>query len=263
MRLRSNLHRSMAYAALVLGFLALVYASTLAFSLPFFLLAIALLTSSAVLLKLGDWLLPSLLSKAMLHPVYEDIEFLEDAILVWEEDGYSASGFLELSIARSIADMKENEKTLFISAFHNFLASADYGFKISLVMAPENISQELTRVRVKAEELLYKAAKARADGDRLREKKLEEERRYWKDQEKRLASERPFDIAFYAQVTAKAPEAEAALARMRAERKKITGGLASSLGVDAIIVKGRDLYKYARLNLVVPPTSKELKRLEW
>jgi hypothetical protein len=50
---------------------------------------------------------------------------------------------------------------------------------------------------------------------------------------------------------------------MRAERRRLAGGLASSLGVDALVVRGRDLYKYAEMDLLVPAGRAELKELEW
>ena len=261
--MKASLDRYVAYSSLALGFIALVVGASMGFSASFFLISIAMLSASAVLLKVGDWLIPALLAKGMLFPVFEGIEFREDAILIPQEDGYSATGFLEMRVLRSVADMNESEKSLFISAFHNFLASVDHGFKLCLVAAPVDLSKELLRVRTKADELLYKAARARAEGDRVKERKLEEERKYWKDLEKRLASERPFDIVFYLQVTAKAAEEEAALAKMRAERRKLAGGLASSLGVEAVVVRGRDLYKYAWLDFLVPGCSKELKEMEW
>jgi hypothetical protein len=252
-----------AYSALVLGFLVMVLGASMGFSAPFFLAAIALLCVSAVLLKVGDWLVPALLARGMMFPAFEGLWFKEDAVVVPKEDGYSATGYLELRILRSVADMKESEKSLFISAFHNFLSSTDHGFKLCLVAAPVDVSKELTRVRVKAEELLYKSSKARAEGDKVKERKLDEDRKYWKDLEKRLAKERPYDIAFYLQVTAKAVEEDAALARMRAERRKLAGGLASSMGVDAVVVKGRDLYKYGGIELLVPVNSWEMRGLEW
>jgi hypothetical protein len=254
--------RYAAYSTLGLGGLCLAYAAS-SFSPQLLLASIFLLSSAAVLFKTGDWIIPAVLSKAGLSPVFKKLEFREDAILVKVEEGFAATGFLKLKVGRSVADMKEGEKTLFISAFNNFLASAEHGFKLSLVASPVDVSKALTQVRVKADELLYKASRAREEGDDARAKKLEEDRRYWKDLERRLASERPFDIAFYLQVTAKAPEEEAALARMRSERRRLAGGLSSSLGVDALVVRGRDLYKYARMDLLVPTEGEELRELEW
>jgi hypothetical protein len=254
--------RYAAYSSLGLGALCLVYAAS-AFSPRLLLASALLLSSAAVLFKTGDWAIPALLSRVGLFPAFEGLVFREDAVLVKAGEGFAATGLLKLRVTRSVAGMKEGEKALFISAFNNFLASADHGFKLCLVACPVDVSKALTQVRVKADELLYRASRARDEGDDARAKKLEEERKHWKDLERRLASERPFDVAFYLQVTARAHEEGAALARMRAERRRLAGGLASSLGVDALVVRGRDLYKYAEMDLLVPAGRAELKELEW
>jgi len=254
--------RYAAYSALGLGVLSLVYAASV-FSSWVLLTSALFLSSAAVLFKTGDWVVPAVLSRVGVFPAFEGLTFREDAVLVKVDEGFAATGFLKLRVIRSVADMKESEKSLFISAFNNFLASADHGFKLSLVAVPVDVSKALTQVRVKADELLYRASRAREEGDDVKAKKLEEERKYWKELEKRLASERPFDVAFYLQVTAKSTEEGAALARMRAERKRLAGGLASSLGVDAVVVRGRDLYKYMWMDILVPSGRGDLKEMEW
>lgn len=252
--------KKIAYASIGMGVVVFIYAFSVVFSLAFMLASTALLAAGAVMLKAGDWIIPCFLAGLGRYPLYKNMELREDAVLVQDDGAWRATGFLELQIVRSIADLSDHEKTMFFSTFHNFLVSVDHGLKVSTTIVPIDLGEEVKRVRVKLEGIRFE--KTRTE-DEYKKKQLEDDEKYWKKFEERLTSERPLDIIMHVQVTERGSSKDEAVARMRSERRKITGAIAASLAVDVKEVRGRDLRKYIELDLIVPANYFEVRKFEW
>jgi len=224
-----------------------------------------LLPIAAVLLKTGNWVVPVFLGRLHLYPMFKDMQFREDCVVVRDENEFFATGFVRFKVISSIADLSKEERHIFLTSYNSLLMNISTPFEISQACIPLDISEEEKAIKEKIEYLKRMRGTARVSYPRGQPRAATEEIMgysedidFWEDQLKRLRTERPMDIIFYITVSGSGPDPETAVARMRASRDAVARSVASSMGVIPETVKGTDLMKLVDMRFRLPVSARAL-----
>ena len=233
-----------------------------------FLVSVILLPVAAVLLKTGNWVVPVFLGRLHLYPMFRDMQFREDCVVVRDENEFFATGFVRFKVVSSVADLNKEERHIFLTNYNSLLMSITTPFEISQACIPLDIGEEEREIKERIEYLKrlrgtarvsYPRGQSRAATENIIE--YSEDIEFWEDQLKRLRTERPLDVVFYITVSGSGPDPETAIARMRASRDAVARSVASSMGVMPETVKGTDLMKLVDMRFRLPVSARTLGNL--
>ncbi len=210
-----------ANAAIIMGAAIGVFGVILSWSVNLLILSIIILGFSGIIIKYGDWILPSVLSVTGRHPVYETLEILEDAILMKEEGTWTAVGYIILDVYFSPLDEADKDKLVYLT----MLASLFSHLIISQYISPVDVSE--VRRKMKQELNLFSAdlAGATQDSNSVKERELKQKIKELENQFDALDRDRPIDVSFFTKLSATADSREEAHKKMRLRRGSLESHL--------------------------------------
>ena len=243
--------KKFAYISFGLGVLLFFITFFTTFSLLVLMIGLAMIFGSAVILKVGDWIIPSFLYRFKVHPVFANMIVRDDAVVVRGEKYYAVGG-AELLVTRSIAELSDKEKEALILSWHSFLSSVRFPFKIITIMKPVDVSKEFSNIIREIETAKIKIAKARKNMDRYTEITYEQRLKELERIANRFRAETPHDTIFLISVQGEGFTEEDAVAVMKQRLKELMTAISVSLSVEARELKGVELLKLMDLHLLTP-----------
>ncbi len=249
--------RKLAYIFFGIGITIFIITYFTTYSIIYFLISTILIFSSAIILKVGDWIIPSLLYKFKIHPIFSNFEITDEAIIVKSGNEYIAIGGIEILLTRSVAELTEREREALIISWHSFLTSIRIPFKIMITVKPVDIEREFKDLMVEYEKLKLEVSKALQRGDRYRqityEKKLEELEKIIQ----RFKSEIPYETFLIAMTQGKGFSKSQAIQDMKSKLNELSTSLSVALNCETRILKGVELVKLIDLHILIPEDFKD------
>ncbi len=249
--------KKFAYASFATGVLLFLIVFLTSFSLPFLFLSLLLIFSTAVILKVGDWVIPSLLYRLRIHPLFANMEVTDEAIVVKAEDRYFAAGGAELLITRSIAELREEERTTLARSWHSFLSAVRFPFRIIVINTPVDIAKEFGDVLREIEKAKVRIAEAKKNDDRYTEITYEKKLAEFEKIAARFKAETPYDTVFLMATHGEGYSREEAVKALQERLGELTTAIAVSLNVEARKLSGVELLKLLELHLFTPASLED------
>jgi len=241
-----------ANGAVLIGAAIGVFGVILSWSVNLLILSIIILGFSGIIIKYGDWILPSLLSVTGRHPVYETLEILEDAILMKEGGTWTAVGYIILEVYFSPLDEADKDKQVYFTMLASLFSHLPSRCIISQYISPVDVSE--VRRKMKRELNLFSADLAGATQDRnsVKERELKQKIKELEYQFDALDRDRPIDVSFFTKLSATADSREEAHKKMRLRRGSMESHIRGVMRVNSHVATGRDLIDIVRVDMTIP-----------
>ncbi|HLD60434.1 MAG TPA: hypothetical protein VI912_05530 [Candidatus Bilamarchaeaceae archaeon] len=180
-----------------------------------------------------------------------------DHILKKSSGGYFATKFLEVQFYESSRDKDNAGVHHMFESFEKAISSLKYIVKISLMISPLELSNQIDELKTKRSAAESKRSRM---GDTSEITKIDREIAYYNRLLDRLThGERSVEILAFASTTAFGLTKEEAVSRVKRQAKEVQTILSSSLGCDITELKDLDMIRCFEWDSFFPTTQEELK----
>ncbi|VVC00559.1 Uncharacterised protein [uncultured archaeon] len=202
---------------------------------------------SVALWKYGYIIVPALVKNANVIEIGRNFEIPPSQDMVVGRNGgnFLATVFLAARLYESSSEKTERQRAVMGEMFEKAVSSAGFPFKVTALVCPLDLRNELEEIRTKrslAEERKEKlASSSRHDSELAR---LEREIAMWNRQlEKLTTGEKPLEVVFYFSTTGSGMTKEEAMTRARHQAKELSVVAGSALSCEVAPLKGEEMKK--------------------
>jgi hypothetical protein len=179
-----------------------------------------------------------------------------DAILKSTGVGWYCTKVLEIIFFESAEGKSKEEKKLLFEMFEKAIASFKYPVKLSILIAPQDISEYVDTIKTKRSEL---EAKLGHCVDEAEQRNIERRIATLNNLLDRIISgEKPMDVLAYVATTAFGTTREEAEIMAKRQAKEVSTIIASTLNAEVRELKDLDLIKAFEFEYFVPETREAL-----
>lgn len=249
----SDMRRVLAHISLVLGLTVGMFGLAFNFSTTLLGVSIVVLGIAAIIYLQGDWIIPALLGIAGRHPVYDDLEIENDAVIMRAAGRTIAVGYIVMEVQRTPSEESDKQKATYVSMLTTFYSQLPTECTISQNIHPLDLQKVRERLQSEYYDALAKAADAAANNNLAKEKEYKNKAKDIESQLSSLDKDRPIDVLYFAKVSGVGISKEAAIEEMRTKRQKVEYTLRAVLRVSTRVPKGQEFLDLIKIDMLVPP----------
>ncbi|MCX8194583.1 MAG: hypothetical protein N3G22_00530 [Candidatus Micrarchaeota archaeon] len=218
-------------------------------------LASLFLFASLLIWKYGYIILPLLTKSANIVEVGGSFEIppSQDVVIGKRGDLFFATAFLAARLYESATEKNAEGRAALSAMFEKAISSVGFPFKLSCVVSPLDLKNELEEARAKrslAESRLEKLRRGRNESEVAR---LEREIAMWNRIIERLTGgERPLEVVLYLSTTGSGMTRDAAVEQARWQAKELGVVVSSALGCEVVELKGEDMKRCLMWEVLLP-----------
>jgi hypothetical protein len=242
----------LAFAALAVGLTIGVFGVLLTWSANLLMVSVCALVLGAVLVKFGDFIIPSVLGLAGRHPVYETLEIINDAIVMKEGDTWTAVGYFLMVVTHTPWEETDKNKTTYLTQLTTLYTHLPERCVISQYVSPVDVQTVRRNLRRQINDLSISLAEAARDGNTPKERELKQKIKELERQDESLDRDRPVDVSFFTKVAGTGTTREGAIEEMRSARTRLESAVRGVLRVNTRTAIGKELMEILKLDMVVP-----------
>jgi len=242
----------LSFAVIVVGAAIGIFGVLLTWSVNLLVASVTILGVSAILVKYGDWLMPSLLGLAGRHPIYDTLELVNDAVIMREGDTWVAVGYFLMEVAHTPWQETDKDKSAYLSQLTSLYTHLPERCVISQYVSPVDVQAVRREIRRHLNDLSYELATATRDGNTPKERELKQKIKELEKEDEALDRDRPIDVSFFAKVSGTGATKDGAISEMRATRGRLESAVRGVLRVSTRAAIGRELLQIMELDMVVP-----------
>ncbi|MCX8174697.1 MAG: hypothetical protein N3E51_00625 [Candidatus Micrarchaeota archaeon] len=217
---------------------------------------------SLALWKYGYLLIPALTKRAGVVEAGRNFEIppSQDLVVGRKNGAFLATAFLSARLYESASEKSERQQALMGGMFEKAISSAGFPFKLTAMVCPLDLSDELEEIRARrslAESRRAKLSSSSKNNDEIA--RLDREIAMWGRQIERLTSgEKPLEVVFYLSTTAAGLTKEEAMSRARQQAKELSVIVGGALSCDVKQLAGEEMKKCFWWDFFGPTDREEL-----
>lgn len=218
--------------------------------------------ASLVIWKYGYALMPMLMNSAKIVEVGRNFEIppAQDAIVGVSNGKFLATAYLAAALYDSASEKGKEGAYAMGEMFERAVSSAGFPFKVSALVVPLDLKDEIEEISAKRS--IAESKRGKLSGKRGNDAeiaRLEREIAMWGRQMEKLSTgEKPLDVVFHFSTTASGFSKEEALARARAQSDELSIVMGSALQCEMRKLKGEEMKRVFWWDFFGPSDRDEL-----
>ncbi|MCX8197414.1 MAG: hypothetical protein N3G80_03825 [Candidatus Micrarchaeota archaeon] len=223
--------------------------------------AAACFFASLLLWKYGYAIVPAITKRTNIIEVGHNFEIPPSQDVIVGKSGWNfvSTAFLAVRFYESASEKDDKEKKVMAEMFERVLSSAGFPFKLSCMVCPLDLRNEIEEAQARrsiAESKLEKLGKKES----AQRAQLKREIAMWSRQIEKLSSgQAPLDVVFYISTTASGMTKEEAIARVNSQAEELAVIVSGALGCEVARLKGEEMKKCFWWDFFGPADKDELE----